>query len=129
MPLDTALEPLFDPALLHISVRSQRRDGRAVDTPVWFLARGDRLYFRTIATSPKVARIRANPAVAVAACTAEGALLGPFSAARAQVVVADHPMLAAIDAQLDRKYGDERRAMTELMAQQAQPLLYVEITF
>ena len=39
-------------------------------TPVWFVQQGGRLLVETDAAAGKVKRIRCNPAVQVAACTA-----------------------------------------------------------
>jgi PPOX class probable F420-dependent enzyme len=54
-----------------------RRDGREVPTPVWFGLAGGRLYVRSDADALKVRRIRSNPRVRVAPCTARGKPLGP----------------------------------------------------
>jgi uncharacterized protein len=112
----------------HICVRSFRRNGQPVDTPVWFTVFGGVIYLRTVAASGKVKRIRNDGRVAVAPCTETGEPTGPFSAGMAGIVAADHPDLAAVDRRLDEKYGAERAAMTRLMQEQGQPLLYVVIT-
>jgi PPOX class probable F420-dependent enzyme len=60
----------------YISLTTYRRDGTDVATPVWFVQEGDRLLVRTGTASGKAKRIRRNPAVRVAACTASGQLRG-----------------------------------------------------
>jgi PPOX class probable F420-dependent enzyme len=60
----------------YISVTTYRRDGTAVATPMWFVQQGDRLLVQTGVASGKAKRIRRNPAVRVAACTARGQLRG-----------------------------------------------------
>ena len=60
----------------YLSITSYKRDGRGVATPVWFVQRDGRLLVETDAASGKVKRIRRNPQVRVAACTASGRLRG-----------------------------------------------------
>lgn len=61
----------------YLSITSYKRDGTSVATPVWFVQRDGRLLVQTDAASGKVKRIRRNPAVLVAVCTASGRLRGP----------------------------------------------------
>jgi PPOX class probable F420-dependent enzyme len=56
----------------YLSITSYRRDGSGVSTPVWFATEGDRLLVMTAATSGKVKRIRRNPYVTIAPCSARG---------------------------------------------------------
>ncbi len=61
----------------YLSITSYKRDGTSVATPVWFVERDGRLLVQTDAASGKVKRVRRNPAVLVAVCTASGRLRGP----------------------------------------------------
>jgi uncharacterized protein len=70
----------------YLSVTSYRRDGTGVPTPVWFVQENGRLLVETDASSFKVRRIRRNPAVAVAPCTATGRLRGEPLAAHAELL-------------------------------------------
>lgn len=56
----------------YLSITSYRHDGSGVATPVWFVAEGGRLLVMTGRDSGKVKRIRRNPYVTVAACSARG---------------------------------------------------------
>jgi PPOX class probable F420-dependent enzyme len=56
----------------YISITTFRRDGSPVATPVWVAADGELLYVWTGARTGKAKRIRHNPAVTVAPCTARG---------------------------------------------------------
>ena len=87
-----------------ISVRSFKRDGGAVDTPVWCAPLDDKLVLFTLRESFKVKRIARNPRVQVAACTMNGTVLGPWHDGTCRAV--DDPTLEAraYDA-LKRKYG------------------------
>jgi PPOX class probable F420-dependent enzyme len=55
-----------------LSITSYRGDGSGVATPVWFVREGGRLLVMTAADSGKVKRIRRDPSVRIAACTARG---------------------------------------------------------
>lgn len=66
-----------------------RRDGRPVHTPVWVSTDGHELFVSTFGDSGKVARIRANARVAVAACDGPGNLLPGASYVAGSAVVLD----------------------------------------
>jgi len=57
-----------------------------VATPVWFVQEAGRLLVQTDANSGKVKRIRRNPHVLVAPCTATGRLLADPVPARAELL-------------------------------------------
>jgi PPOX class probable F420-dependent enzyme len=60
----------------YLSLTSFRRDGTGVATPVWFVETDGRLLVETDAASYKVRRIRRDPRVTIAPCTATGRLRG-----------------------------------------------------
>ena len=60
----------------YLSLTSFRRDGSAVETPVWFVAENGHLLVETDADSYKVKRIRRDAHVRIAACDARGRLRG-----------------------------------------------------
>lgn len=70
----------------YLSITSYRRDGTGVATPVWFVIEDDHLLVMTAVASGKVKRIRRNPFVTVAACSARGRLRGRLIAARAELL-------------------------------------------
>ena len=55
-----------------LSITSYRRNGAGVATPVWFVTEGGRFLVMTDEHSGKVKRIRRNPFVRIAACSARG---------------------------------------------------------
>ena len=65
---------------------TSRRDGRRIPTTLWFGWIGDELVFRTDPDSPKVARLRREPAVLVAPCDIRGRPLGAPVRASARLV-------------------------------------------
>jgi len=62
----------------YISLKTYRRNGEEVPTPVWFVQRDGRVFVWTVSTTGKVKRIRNNAKVAVAPCTMRGEPLGPY---------------------------------------------------
>ena len=70
----------------YLSITSYKHDGRGVATPVWFVQRDGRLLVETDAASGKVKRIRRNPQVRVAVCTASGRLRGKQVSAVAEIL-------------------------------------------
>ena len=60
----------------YLSLTSFRCDGTGVATPVWFVETAGRLLVETDAASYKVRRIRRDPRVTIAPCTATGRLRG-----------------------------------------------------
>jgi PPOX class probable F420-dependent enzyme len=86
----------------YLSLTSYKRDGTAVATPVWFVQQDGRLLVETDANSGKVKRIRRNPAVRVAACTASGRLRGEQFSAVAQVLPESE--VSGVERLITRKY-------------------------
>ena len=106
-------------------VVSYKRSGDGVPTPVWFGVDGeDRLYFRSYAVSAKVKRIRNDPRVRIAPCTARGKPLGPAAEGTARVLGADEEPHA--EATIQSSYGLFRRAYRAVAGGTA--ALYVEVT-
>ena len=93
----------------YISVTTFRRDESPAATPVWVVDGSGRLYVWTGAQTGKAKRIRHNPAVTVAPCTARGAPTGPAVPARAQIVpMASRPQVWPL---FLAKYGLQLRAI------------------
>jgi uncharacterized protein len=88
----------------YINLATFRRDGRAVQTPVWFARRGERLYVFTEADAGKVKRLRNGPRARVAACNVRGRLRGDWIEARGRVVD-DPKTVRDAYAALREKYG------------------------
>jgi PPOX class probable F420-dependent enzyme len=90
----------------YLSLTSYRRDGSPVATPVWFVEDGERFYAITSSDSYKARRIRRNPEVAIAECTARGVLRGePIPARAAFLPESEHPR---IDRMMAEKYRIDR---------------------
>ncbi len=70
----------------YLSLTSFKRDGTGVATPVWFVVDAGQLLVLTGSESFKTKRIRRNPAVMIAPCSAAGRLRGEPVRARAEVL-------------------------------------------
>ena len=104
-----------EPSLIdakYFSLRSYKKDGNPVDTPVWFAALDGRFIVFTDGTSYKVKRIRRNPNVQVAACDVRGKLLGSWQTGICKPIENDQAYIARCYAALNRKYGLWMRAGT-----------------
>jgi PPOX class probable F420-dependent enzyme len=101
----------------YLSVTSFRRDGTPVATPVWFVRDGVRLLVHTDADSYKVKRIRRNPSVRIAPCTARGRLRGQPVPATA--VVLPDSELARVQQLMAVKYRVDMLFFRPLRAIQA----------
>ncbi len=83
-------------------LRTRKRDGSWVATPVNVAVDGDRAYFGTPATAAKVKRLRNFPDVEIAPCTFRGSPTGPGLGASARLL--DGTEAAAATRRLRRKY-------------------------
>ena len=93
----------------YLSLTSFRRDGTGVVTLLWFVADGDRLLIMTDPHSFKAKRIRRNPHVTIAPCSARGRLLGEPVRARAEVLPDGE--LPRVEQLMWRKYRFDRVAI------------------
>ena len=86
------MEPMTSqiPAPIHnqkyISLKTFRKNGAGVATPVWFGEEDGKLYVMTRSDMGKTKRIRNNPQVRVAPCTIRGIVTGPEFAANARIL-------------------------------------------
>lgn len=70
----------------YISLKTFRKNGLAVATPVWFGEEDGKLYVMTRSDMGKTKRIRNNPKVTVAPCTMRGKVTGPEFPATARIL-------------------------------------------
>ncbi len=92
----------------YISLATFRRNGNAVETPVWFALAGDRFYVFSEAKSGKVKRLRNSPKIRVAACNVRGRVKGEWIEGQGRRVDDAESIDRANDALL-RKYGLQMR--------------------
>ncbi|HLM81060.1 MAG: PPOX class F420-dependent oxidoreductase [Acidobacteriota bacterium] len=70
----------------YISLKTFRKNGVGVATPVWFGEQDGKLYVMTRSDMGKTKRIRNNPQVRVAPCTIRGKVTGAELAATARIL-------------------------------------------
>lgn len=99
-----AFESLINGA--YISLKTFRKTGEGVPTPVWFAPANGNLYVLTLVNSGKVKRIRNNSTVEVASCDMRGNLKdgASYIPAQAYLLPAGEQAHHA-NALLNRKYG------------------------
>ena len=90
----------------YVSLTSFKRDGTGVATPVWFVVDAGLLLVLTGSESFKTKRIRRNPAVIVAPCSAAGRLRGEPVRARADVLPESE--LRRVERLMSSKYRIDR---------------------
>ena len=90
----------------YLSLTTFRRDDTGVATAVWFVTEAGRILVDTDADSHKVRRIRRNPSVTVAECTASGRLRSSPVPARAQIH--PHHQVPSARQLMARKYRLDR---------------------
>ena len=92
----------------YISLATFRRNGKAVETAVWFARHDERIYVFTEARAGKVKRLRNSDRARVAACDVRGRVHGAWHEARAREV-SDPDIVATAYAALRSKYGWQMR--------------------
>lgn len=88
----------------YISLATFRRNGRAVETPVWFAASGGRLYVFSEAKAGKMKRLKNDAALRVAACNVRGVVHGEWIEGKGRRID-DAATIERAYAALLRKYG------------------------
>jgi len=88
----------------YINLGTFRRDGRAVDTPVWFTELDGKLYAFSEARAGKIKRLRNSPRARVAVCDVRGRLRDDWTETAARVVD-DASLIERVYTGLRRKYG------------------------
>lgn len=73
----------------YLSLATFRKNGLAVQTPIWFAEQDGKIYAMTRSDSGKFKRIRNNPTVRVAPCTIRGKIIGPEFSGQARVMSAE----------------------------------------
>ena len=86
----------------YLSLTSYRRDGTGVATPVWVVQDKGLILVQTDAESGKARRIRRDPAVSIAPCTATGRLRGRPARATGRQLPAD--AMSRAEPMFGRKY-------------------------
>jgi PPOX class probable F420-dependent enzyme len=87
-----------------LALGTWRKNGKVVDTPVWFAIDGKYLLVFSPAGAGKVKRLRNSNKARVAPCTVSGKVLGDWIAVRAEIITDETAMELAYTA-LRQRYG------------------------
>jgi len=88
----------------YVNLATFRRNGAAVETPVWFAILAGKLYVVTDGTSAKVKRIGATKRLRVAACNVRGRVSGEWFDGKGRIV-SDRKLVERAHEALQQKYG------------------------
>ena len=102
MPVSRALKRLTMET--YINLATFRRNGAAVETPVWFAILGGKLYVVTDGTSAKLKRIRATTRVRLAPCNVWGGVTGEWIDGTGRILK-EPKLIRRAHAALEKKYG------------------------
>jgi PPOX class probable F420-dependent enzyme len=88
----------------YASLRSYRRDGTPVDTPIWFAIHGDSVVFRT-KIGPKTKRLQGRADVELTACDHRGRFRSGAATASGRATILSGDDAAQANRILHRRYG------------------------
>ena len=88
----------------YFNLATFRKNGNAVETPVWFAPVADTFYVFSAGDAGKVKRLRASSRARVAVCDVRGKLVGEWLDATARLV-SDPDEIKRAYKSLHRKYG------------------------
>lgn len=92
----------------YLSLKTFRRSGEGVETPLWFAEEEGLLYARTFEKTGKVKRLRHTSGVEVAPCDSRGMIKGEWTIANARMIGSEDEIRNA-NRLLNRKYGLTKR--------------------
>ena len=89
----------------YISLETYRKDGRPVNTPVWFIDFKDKIYVRTDVNSGKIKRLANDQNVRIAPCDIRGRINGPWIRGKAEIEEGDDVEHKEIVSLINKKYS------------------------
>lgn len=108
----------------YINIQTYKKNMKAISTPVWFIIKDDKIFFRTSSNSGKIKRIRTNNRVKFAKCDIRGKIKGYWHEGIAKIEKdLDN---STIDA-LNRKYGLSSLLMKVFYKLKKIDIIYVSI--
>ena len=111
-----------------ISLKSYRKNGNAVSTPVWFTEKDGKIYVVTMATAWKIKRIRNNPEIEITPCDARGETHGEAIKAVASLHEYGSPTEKMAHQLLLEKYGWMKRLFDLMWWMRGTKITAIEIT-
>lgn len=113
----------------YMSLKTFRKSGAGVPTPVWFAREGQRLFVMTMDNSGKVKRIRHTPGVEVTPCDVRGNVHGTDYIPAQARIISDPAEAKHANTLLNRKYSWQKRLFDLLgRFRRNGTYIYLEIT-
>jgi PPOX class probable F420-dependent enzyme len=88
----------------YVVLRTYRRDGTAIDTPIWFDIQADSMIFRT-KIGPKTKRLTANPNVELVVCDYRGRVGSTATTFAGRATILSGVEAEEANRALHRRYG------------------------
>ena len=92
----------------YINIQTYKKTGQPISTPVWFIIKDNKIFFRTSHNSGKIKRIRNNNKVKFALCDIRGKIKGEWYEGIAKI---ENDSDNSILFQINKKYGLSSRLM------------------
>ncbi|HJU59882.1 MAG TPA: PPOX class F420-dependent oxidoreductase [Nitrososphaeraceae archaeon] len=92
----------------YINIQTYKKNGYPILTPVWFIIRDNKIFFRTSHNSGKIKRIRINNNVKFALCDIRGKIKGEWHEGIAKIEDDSNNIILS---QIDKKYGISSRLL------------------
>ena len=92
----------------YINIQTYKKTGQPISTPVWFIIKDNKIFFRTSHNSGKIKRIRNNNNVKFALCDIRGKIKGEWYEGIAKI---ENDSDNSILFQINKKYGLSSRIM------------------
>ena len=92
----------------YINIQTYKKNGQSISTPVWFIIKDNKIFFRTSHNSGKIKRIRNNNKVKFALCDIRGKIKGEWYEG---VVNIENDSNNSILSEINKKYGISSRLM------------------
>ena len=92
----------------YINIQTYKKNGQSISTPVWFIIKDNKIFFRTGHKSGKIKRIRNNNNVKFALCDIRGKIKGEWYEGIAKI---ENDSDNSILFQINKKYGLSSRLM------------------
>ena len=86
----------------YINIQTYKKNGLPISTPVWFIIKDNRIFFRTSQNSGKIKRIRNNNNIKFALCDIRGKIKGESFDGIAKI---ENDPNNVILSQINKKYG------------------------
>ncbi len=92
----------------YINIQTYKKNGQPILTPVWFIIKDNKIFFRTSDKSGKIKRIRNNNNVQFALCDIRGKIKGEWHKGIAKIETDSNNIILS---QIDKKYGISSQLM------------------